>query len=129
MLRHFRNQRKSAGVLLVTQLLLAGVAGLIGLIAGLREQGLAFALGAVIMALAHFAMTGLAFSGPVQSAPGWFGRFLLAVLLKWLLAVVLIILFMRYLAAAPLLALAGVVVSLTVIQLFNLFDAKVKRGS
>lgn len=111
------------------QLLMAGAAGMIGSIAGLRDQGLAFALGAFIMALAHFVMTGLAFSGPVQAAPGWYGRFLLAVLLKWLLAVALMILFMRYLAAAPLLALTGVVVSLTVIQLFNLFEAKVKRGS
>ncbi|HWR95991.1 MAG TPA: hypothetical protein VN248_04615 [Arenimonas sp.] len=129
MLKHFRNQRNISRVVLASQLLLAVAAGLIGSIAGAREQGLAFALGAAILALAHFAMSVLAFAGPVQSAPGWFGRFMLAVLLKWALAVVLMLLFMRYLAAAPLMALSGVVVSLAVIQLFNLFDAKVKRGS
>lgn len=129
MLKHFRNQRNISRVVLASQLLLAVAAGLIGSIAGAREQGLAFALGAAILALAHFAMSVLAFAGPVQSAPGWFARLLLAVLLKWILVVVLMLLFMQHLAAAPLMALSGIVVSLAVIQLFNLFDAKVKRGS
>ena len=51
---------------------------MIGSIAGTREQGLAFALGAAIIALAHFAMSVLVFTGHVQSAPIWFGRFLFA---------------------------------------------------
>lgn len=129
MLKHFRNQRHISRVVLASQLLLAAAAGMIGYIAGAREQGLAFALGAAILALAHFAMSVLAFAGTVRSAPGWFGRFLLAVLLKWVLVVFLMLLSMQYLAAAPIMALSGVVVSLAVIQLFNLFDAKVKRGS
>jgi len=129
MLKHFRNQRKSACVLLVSQLMLAGTVGLVGSIAGTQQQGLAFALGAVIIALAQFTMAVLVFAGRVQSAPVWFGRFLLAVVLKWLAVMALMLLFMQYLAAAPLMALAGVLASLAAIQLFNYFDAKVKRGS
>ncbi len=129
MLKHFRNQRKSGRVLLVSQLLLAVTVGLIVSIAGTREQGIAFALGVLIIALAQFAMSVLVFAGRVQSAPVWFGRFLMAALLKWLVVMALMLLFMQYLALAPMVALAGVLASLAAIQLFNYFDAKVKRGS
>jgi len=129
MLKHFRNQRKTGRVLVVSQLMLAVVGGLIGSIAGTREQGLAFALGALIIALAQFAMSVLVFAGHVHSAPVWFGRFLFAVVLKWLAVMALMLLFMQYLAPAPIMALAGVLASLAAIQLFNYFDAKVKRGS
>ena len=119
MLKHFRHQRKTGRVLAVSQLMLAVVGGLIGSIAGTREQGLAFALGAAIIALAHFAMSVLVFTGHVQSP----------VVLKWLTVMALMLLFMQYLAPAPIMALAGVLASLAAIQLFNYFDAKVKRGS
>jgi len=36
---------------------------------------------------------------------------------------------MQWIAAAPFATLAGLMFSLLVIQLFNYFDAKVKRGS
>ena len=129
MLNHFRDQRKAGRVLALSQLMLAVVGGLIGSIAGTREQGLAFALGAAIIALAQFAMSVLVFTGHVHPAPVWFGRFLFAVVLKWLAVMALLLLFMQYLAPAPIMALAGVLVSLAAIQLFNYFDAKVKRGS
>ena len=56
-------------------------------------------------------------------------KHVLAVLLKWLTVFSLILLGMRWLASAPMAAIAGIVFSILVIQLFNYYDARVKRGS
>jgi hypothetical protein len=95
----------------------------------MQSQGLAFALGMVIIGFAHFIMASLTFTVQMQAASKWFGRFVLAMLLKWLLVVSLMLIFMQRLVAAPLMAVMGIIVSLLLIQLFNYSDVKVKRGS
>jgi hypothetical protein len=92
-------------------------------------QGAAFALAVLIIAVAHFVMANFVFTSRVQAAPAWFGRLLLAVLVKWLIVILLMLFFMRPLKEAPLMAILGVMASLMVIQVFNYLDAKVNRGS
>jgi hypothetical protein len=89
----------------------------------------AFILGALAVALGQFLQSVVAFTGGVRGAAVWFGRLLFGVLLKWLLVFSIMLAGMKWIAPAPLAALTGLVFSLLVIQLFNYFDAKVKRGS
>ena len=93
------------------------------------SQGVAFILGALAVALGQFLQSVVAFTGGVRGAAIWFGRLLFGVLLKWLLVFSIMLAGMKWIAPAPLAALSGLVFSLLVIQLFNYFDAKVKRGS
>lgn len=129
MSKHFINQRRINRNLLMIQLLIAVAVGVVCFLVATKAQGIAFALGAVIIALAHCAMASLIFDGTVQAAPMWLGRFFLAVMLKWLLVISLMLFFVERLTAAPIMALMGVIASLAAIQLFNYLDAKVKRGS
>ncbi|MFZ9649985.1 MAG: hypothetical protein ACO29C_07835, partial [Fluviibacter sp.] len=92
------------------------------------SQGVAFILGALAVALGQFLQSVVAFTGGVRGAAVWFGRLLFGVLLKWLLVFSIMLAGMKWIAPAPLAALTGLVFSLLVIQLFNYFDAKVKRG-
>jgi zinc transporter ZupT len=129
MLKHFQIQRHQSVRLLVAQTLFAAAIGLaLGLAASLAA-GLAFSVGAFAVSVGQFAQSWLTFSGGLQNARNWFGRFLLGVLLKWLLVFTIMLLGMPYIAKAPLPALLGFVFSLLIIQLYNYFDAKVKRGS
>ena len=115
--------------LLVLQFALAIVIGSIWLAFISLAQSMAFVIGAFAVALGQYVQSVVAFTGGVRKAADWFGRFLLAVLLKWLTVFSLILLGMRWLASAPMAAIAGIVFSILVIQLFNYYDARVKRGS
>lgn len=129
MFKHFINQRRiNRNLLMIQSLIAIAISGICFLVAT-QVQAIAFALGVMIIALAHFVMASLIFVSSVQAAPVWLGRFFLAAMLKWLLAVALILFFAKQLSAAPLMAVLGVIVSLVVIQLFNYFDSRVKRGS
>lgn len=129
MFNRFQNQRFRSAELLAVQVLIAVLAGVMVLLIFDKVQALAFVIGALAVALGQFTQYWLTFSGGVQNARVWFGRFLLAVLLKWLLVFVLLLAGMHWLAKAPLAALLGFMCSLLITQLYNLFDAKVKRGS
>jgi hypothetical protein len=129
MLKHFQIQRRQSVRMLAAQILFAAATGLALGLAGNYSAGLAFSIGALAVSAGQFAQSLLAFSGGLQNARSWFGRFLLAVLLKWLLAFTIMYLCMPYIAKAPLPALLGFVFSLLIVQLYNYFDAKVKRGS
>lgn len=129
MLDHFKNQRNLSRKLLLIQLPVAVVVGLICAILNKQAQGLAFALAAMIISIAHYVTAILVFRNRVQAASVWFGRMLAAVVLKWLIVISLMILFIQQLKESPLMAILGVIVSLVTIQVFNYFDAKVKRGS
>ena len=107
---------------------LAVMIGTIWSVFGGYTQGLAFALSALSVAVGGWLQSLLAFSGGVQPAGIWFGRFVIALLLKWLAVFVLLMVFMKWLAKAPFAAIVGFAVSLLAIQLFNFFDAKVTRG-
>ena len=129
MLKHFQDQRHRSVKLLAVQAFSAlPIAAVWSLIDG-SAQGLAFLIGALAVALGQFVQASVAFTGGVRAAAAWFGRFLWGVLLKWLVVFALMFLGMQWIAPAPLATLAGLVFSLLVIQLFNYFDAKVKRGS
>lgn len=129
MFKHFINQRRiNRNLLMIQSLIAIAVSGICFLVAT-QAHAIAFALGVMIIALAHFVMASLIFVSSVQAAPVWLGRFFLAAMLKWLLVVALILFFAKQLSAAPMIALLGVIVSLVVIQLFNYFDSRVKRGS
>ena len=129
MLNHFKNQRNLSRKLLLIQLVIAVVVGLICTILNKQVQGLAFALAALIISFAHYMTAILVFKDRVQAASVWFGRMLVAVMLKWVVVISLMFLFIRQLKESPLMAILGVIVSLMTIQVFNYFDAKVKRGS
>ena len=129
MLKHFQNQRSRSVRLLVLQLALAVVISSIWFAFISSAQSMAFAIGATAVALGQYVQSAVSFTGGVRKAADWFGRFLLAVLLKWLTVFSLLFAGMNWLSLAPLAALAGIVFSMLVIQLFNYFDAKVKRGS
>jgi hypothetical protein len=129
MLNHFQIQRHQRVRLLVAQTLFAAAAGLaFGLGFGLAE-GLAFVVAALAVSVGQFAQSWVTFSGGLQNARNWFGRFLFGVMLKWLLVFTIMLVGMPYIAKAPLPALLGFIFSLLIIQLYNYFDAKVKRGS
>ena len=129
MFKHFINQRRiNRNLLMIQSLIAIAVSGICFLVAT-QAHAIAFALGVMIIALAHFVMASLIFVSSVQAAPVWLGRFFLAAMLKWLLVVALILFFAKQLSAAPMIAVLGVIVSLVVIQLFNYFDVRVKRGS
>jgi F0F1-type ATP synthase assembly protein I len=129
MFKHFINQRRINRNLLMIQSLIAIAVSSICYLVATQAHAIAFALGVMIIALAHFVMASLIFVSSVQAAPIWLGRFFLAAMLKWLLVVALILFFAKQLSAAPMTAVLGVIVSLVVIQLFNYFDSRVKRGS
>ena len=129
MLIHFINQRKINRNLLMIQTLMAIAIGVICSLIATQAHAIAFALGVMIIALAHFVMASLVFAGSVHAAPMWLGRFFLGVMLKWVLVIALMLVYSKYLTAAPIMAVLGVIVSLVLIQLFNYFDARVKRGS
>ena len=95
MLNHFKNQRNLSRKLLLTQLCIAVVVGLICTILNKQEQGLAFALAALIISFAHYVTALLVFKDRVQAASVWFGRMLLAVVLKWIIVISLMLLFIR----------------------------------
>ena len=126
---HFQHQRKQGVSLLVRQLLSTVAFGLIWLALGSRVQAAAFAIGMLVVAVGQFVQSQIAFAGSVRRAIPWFGRFMSAVLLKWLLVFAGLFAGMKQVAAAPLAGLSGFVLSLLLIQIFNSFDAKVKRGS
>ena len=129
MQKHFHEQRFQGIKLFAAQVTLALIGGLLcSLIAGFVE-GKAFASGAIAIAIGQLVQSQVSFTGGVQGAKIWFGRFLLAVLLKWLIVIAILAYSVDSLRMAPLALLAGFVVSLLIIQLFNLFDVKVKRGS
>lgn len=129
MLNHFKNQRNLSRKLFLIQLLLAVSVLIISFLLSKQIQGIAFALAALIIAVAHFVMANFVFTNRVQATAAWFGRLLLAVLLKWLFVILLMLFFIRPLKDAPLMAILGVIASLVVIQVFNYLDAKVKCGS
>ena len=129
MLNHFKNQRNLSRTLLLIQLVIAVVVGLICTILNKQVQGLAFSLAALIISFAHYMTAILVFKDRVQAAAVWFGRLLLAVVLKWIIVISLMLLFIQQLKGSPLMAILGVIVSLVTIQVFNYLDAKVNRGS
>lgn len=129
MLNHFKNQRNLSRKLFLTQLLLAVSVLIISFLLSKQIQGIAFALAALIIAVAHFVMANFVFTSRVQAATAWFGRLLLAVIMKWLIVILLMLFFIRPLKEAPLMAILGVIASLVAVQVFNYLDAKVKRGS
>jgi hypothetical protein len=115
--------------LLVLQALSAVLIALAWSLIDSPSQGVAFMIGALAVALGQFLQSVVAFTGGVRGPAPWFGRLLLGVLLKWVLVFSIMLAGMKWIAPAPLAALAGLAFSLLVIQLFNYFDAKVKRGS
>jgi ATP synthase protein I len=129
MLKHFQNQRHRSVKLLALQALAAVLIASAWSLMDSPAQGVAFLIGALAVALGQFVQAIVAFTGGVRAAAAWFGRFLWGVMLKWLVVFVLMFYGMQWIAPAPFAALAGLVFSLLVIQLFNYFDAKVKRGS
>jgi hypothetical protein len=129
MQKHFHEQRFQGIKLFAAQVTLAFIGGILcSLVAGFAE-GKAFASGVIAIAIGQLVQSQVSFTGGVQGAKVWFGRFLLAVLLKWLIVIAILVNSSDSLRMAPLALLAGIVVSLLIIQLFNLFDVKVKRGS
>lgn len=129
MLKHFQSKRAQGKKILLVNLALAAAVGATLSLLSSKAQGLAFALGVVIAATAQHLMLLVTFGADVVSAAVWFRRVVLAVVLKWGVMVVLMMAFMSQLKPAPLFAIAGVAVSLLVVQLFNLFDTnKVKRS-
>ena len=126
MLNHFKNQRNLSRKLFLIHLMLAVSVVIICFLLSKQMQGMAFALAALIIAVAHFVTAVFVFTDRVQAAPVWFGRLLLAVLMKWLIVILLMLFFIQ---EAPLMAILGVIASLVAIQVFNYLDAKVKRGS
>lgn len=129
MLKHFQDQRHRGVKLLALQ---ASAAVLIASVWSLIDspvQGAAFLIGALALALGQFVQALVAFTGGVRAAAAWLGRFLWGVMLKWLVVFALLYCGMQWIAPAPFATLAGLAVSLLAIQLFNYFDAKVKRGS
>jgi hypothetical protein len=129
MQKHFHEQRFLGIKVFAAQLMLALIGGLLcSLLAGFIE-GKAFASGVVAIAIGQLLQSQVSFAGGVQGAKVWFGRFLLAVILKWLIVIAILAYSVDSLRKAPLALLAGFVVSLLIIQLFNFFDVKVKRGS
>ena len=128
MLKHFQSKRAQGKKILMLNLALAATVGVILSLLGTKAQGLAFCIGVLIAASAQHLMLVVAFRASVDSAASWFRRMVLAVVLKWGVMVVLMIAFMSQLKPAPVMAVAGVAVSLLVVQLFNLFDTKVKRS-
>jgi F0F1-type ATP synthase assembly protein I len=129
MFNHFKNQRNLSRKLLLIQLCIAVVVGLICTIMNRQVQGVAFTFATLIIAIAHFVTANLVFTNRVQAASIWFGRLLLAVVLKWLIVISLMFLFIQQLKEAPLMAILGVIASLVTIQVFNYLDARVNRGS
>ena len=129
MLRHFQNQLNQGAKLLVLQTLSAVLIALAWSLIDSPSQGVAFMIGALAVALGQFLQSVVAFTGGVSGAAPWFSRLLLGVLLKWVLVFSIMLAGMKWIAPAPFATLAGLVFSLLVIQLFNYFDAKVKRGS
>jgi hypothetical protein len=129
MQKHFHKQRSHGMKLFAAQVTLALIGGLLcSLVAGFIE-GKAFAIGVIAIAIGQLLQSQVSFTGGVQGAKAWFGRFLMAVLLKWLVVIAILAFSLDSLRIAPLTLLAGIVVSLLIIQLFNFFDVKVKRGS
>jgi hypothetical protein len=129
MQKHFHEQRFQGIKLFAAQVTLALIGGLLcSLVAGFIE-GKAFASGVIAIAIGQLVQSQVSFTGGVRGAKVWFGRFLLAVLLKWLIVIAILAYSVDSLRMAPLALLAGFVVSLLIIQLFNFFDVKVKRGS
>ena len=129
MLKHFHEQHSRSLRLLAVQAALAFVGGSAWLLISGPDQGRSFAFGALAIAAGQMVQSLVSFSGGVQGAKRWFGRFLLAPLLKWLVVCAVLALCIGSLRSAPLAMLAGIVVSLLALQLFNFFDVKVKRGS
>ena len=129
MLRHFQNQLNRSAKLLALQALSAALIALAWSLIDSSAQGMAFAIGALAVAFGQFVQALVTFTGGLRGAADWFGRFLVAVMLKWLLVFSIMLFGMEWIAPAPFAAIAGLVFSLLVIQLFNYFDAKVKRGS
>ena len=129
MLNHFKNQRNLSRKLFLIHLMLAVSVVIICFLLSKQMQGIAFALAALIIAVAHFVTAVFVFTDRVQAAPVWFGRLLLAVLMKWLIVILLMLFFIQPLKEAPLMAILGVIASLVAVQVFNYLDAKVKRGS
>jgi F0F1-type ATP synthase assembly protein I len=129
MLNHFKNQRNLSRKLLLAQLLIAcGVAIMCSML-NKHAQGLAFAIAALIISVAHYVTARIVFTNRIQAASGWFGRLLIAVTLKWIIVISLFVLFIQQMKDWPLMAILGVIVSLVAIQVFNYLDAKVNRGS
>ena len=129
MQKHFHEQRFQGIKLFAAQVTMALIGGLLcSLIAGFIE-GKAFALGVIAIAIGQLLQSQVSFTGGVQGAKVWFGRFVTAVILKWLIVIAILAYSVDSLRMAPLALLAGFVVSLLIIQLFNFFDVKVKRGS
>ena len=129
MLNHFKNQRNLSRKLFLIHLMLALSVVIICFMLNKQLQGIAFAVAALIIAVAHFVTARFVFTDRVQSAPIWFSRLLLAVFVKWLIVILLMLFFIRPLKEAPLMAILGVIASLVAVQVFNYLDAKVKRGS
>ncbi len=128
MQKHFHEQRFQCIKLFVALMALALIGGLFCSLIASFVEGKAFALGVIAIAIGQLLQSQVAFTGGVQAAKVWFGRFLLAVLLKWLVVIAILASSIDSLKQAPLALLAGFVISLFVIQLFNFLDVKVKRG-
>lgn len=129
MLKHFHGQRQRSLRLLAAQIALSLAGGLIWFLASGAEHCLAFVSGVLVMSAGQLLQSLVCFSGGVQGPQVWFRRFLAAVLLKWILVFSLLAFCFDSLRDAQIALLAGVVASLFVIQLFNFYDVKVKRGS
>ena len=129
MSHHFLNQRKQNRKLLALQLVITvGVCMVLVALFG-TEIALAFGIGAAVFSLAHFVMAWILFVGTYQAAIDWLIKLYMAVVIKWLLVFVLMWVFMKRLAIAPLASIGGIVFSMLVIQLFTIYEAKVKRVS
>lgn len=111
------------------QVALALAGGLVLLLVSGVDHGAAFACGVVAVAAGQLVQSLISFSGGVQGAQPWFRRFLVATLLKWSAVFAIIAFCADLLRSAPMALLAGFMASLFVIQLFNFYDVKVKRGS
>jgi multidrug efflux pump subunit AcrB len=129
MLKHFHEQRNRSIRLLAVQAALALAGGSVWFLMSGPNQGRSFASGVLAIAAGQLVQSFVSFSGGVQGARKWFGRFLLATLLKWIVVFTVLALCVNSLRSAPLAILVGIMVSLLTIQLFNFLDAKVKRGS
>ena len=125
----FKNQRNLSRKLFLTQLCIAVVVGAICTILNKQAQGIAFTFAVLIISIAHYVTANLVFIDRVQAASVWFGRLLLAIVLKWLIVISLMFLFIQQLKEAPLMAILGVIVSLVTIQVFHYLDVRVDRGS
>jgi hypothetical protein len=129
MLKHFQRQNRRSFRQLALQIALALAGGVIWFLVSGLNHGAAFACGVLAVAAGQMVQSLVSFSGGVQGAGTWFGRFLLATLLKWIVVFAAIAFCINRLHGAPIALLAGFAASLLVIQLFNFYDAKVKRGS